>query len=171
MTYLLGRRFWRSIGDASTAYPDGSQGALPYYKAIKISSVYVGDVTDFSVKKVVVTRCRIVKVFLWWLFCNVVFVFLKACIHSTISTTFGQYFVNTFCMYDLQQAITTMLLVSVIYTNVEFYTSLYIIYKSRIYSPFIRLGRLKMSRGRCHSRPSRHLYHRRSYRLLNLLYT
>jgi hypothetical protein len=39
-------------------------------EAIKISSKSSGDVTDFSVKKLVMCfyQGRIVKVFLWWLF-------------------------------------------------------------------------------------------------------
>ncbi len=32
--------------------PKGSKGALPYYKAKEITIVSLGDVTDFSVKKV-----------------------------------------------------------------------------------------------------------------------
>ena len=44
-----------------------------------------------------------------------VFVFLKACPENSISIAFGQYFLHTFFMYDLQQTITTASLTEIVF--------------------------------------------------------
>lgn len=49
------------------------------------------------------------------------FVFLKACIHTNIQSAYGQYY----SMYKMQLFHTTYLFLSVIYSKITFYTTMY----------------------------------------------